>query len=85
MIELLGGIISFVFEIVGFVLEIVFGAIGFAFELLGGILALAMSLGGIILVLVLIHTFIQRRSKRREHLLVDENGETFVSFYDQQQ
>lgn len=86
MIELLGGIIEFVFEIVGFALTLAFDAVGLVFGLLGGLLSLIMTLGGFALVAALIVLFIRRRTKKqpRQKVYRDHNGEEFVSFYDQQ-
>ena len=86
MIELFAGIFEFIFDMVGLVLGLVFDAIGLVFGLLGGLLSLVCSLGGIILVVVLVRWIVKRRreAKKDPDVLVDENGEEFVSYYAQE-
>ena len=90
MIDFLGGMLELIFGLVEMVLGLVFGAVEFVFGLLGGIASLLFSLAGFVLIAALIGLFISRRRKARARtqdnsVLVDENGETFTSFYHRQE
>lgn len=90
MIELLGTIFEFVFDIIELGVTIAVGAVEFVFGLLGGLFSLLLGLGGIVLVVVLVCIFIKRRRRKErkaqeQRILVDENGEEFVSYYHQQE
>ena len=88
MIELLGTIFSFVMDIIALCVNIVVDAIGFVFSLLGGLFSLLMGVGGIALIVVLVHVFRKRRLRQQQSaqkILVDEDGEEFVSYYHQEE
>ena len=92
MINFLGGIVDFAFDMAGMAIDLAMGAIELVFGILGGIASLIVSVFGLALVVLLAVVFVcrhRRRSRKkdaqRSDVLVDENGETFTSFYHQKE
>ena len=90
MISFLGGMVDFAFGMVKMAFDLAFGAVEFAFGILGGIASLLFSIIGVALMVLLVVVFIRRRRSRKtgkarqqSDVRVDENGETFTSFYRQ--
>lgn len=98
MFELIGSIIGFAAEMVGFALELVFGVVEVVFSLIGGVLefvfgiiggvfSLITSLWFIVLVAVIAAAIIRhfRRKAPQDNGTIELDGETFVSYYHQEQ
>lgn len=88
MIELLGTVFNFVVDIISLGLTIALDAVELVLSLLGGLLSLFLGLGGMVLVIVLVCVFIKRRKSRKrqqQRIYIDEDGEEFVSYYQQQE
>lgn len=87
MIELLGIIFGFVFDVIGFVFGLVFDVIGLVFGLLGAVISVATSLIGILIVISIIRWLVKRyrARKAKEKVFKDLDGESFVSYYAQEQ
>lgn len=87
MIDLMSGIFDMTFGAVEMAFGLVGGVFDFVFGLLGGIVSFFFWLLGIGLALLLLVIFVRRRSRKGGandgSVLVDENGETFTSFYHQ--
>lgn len=98
MFELIGSIIGFAAEMIGFALELVFGVVEvvfsivggvleFVFGIIGGVLSLITSLWFIALVAILAALIIRRfrRKDVQDDGTIELDGETFVSYYHQEQ
>lgn len=98
MFNLINGILTFAWDMVEFALELVFGAVEFVFSLLGGVLEFVFGLIGgvfslvtsvwfIVMVAVIAAALIRRfrRKDARNSGTIELDGETFVSYYHQEQ
>ena len=85
MIAILEFILDFIVSMAGMALTLIVDVCEFTLGILGGIASLLITLAGFAFVLALLAIFIRRRKKAAQSdLLVDENGETFTSFYRQE-
>lgn len=86
MIHLLSDVFDFCIHLVRLALTLGADALEFALAALGGLASLVLTLGGFALLAALIVIFVRRRRRKavQSDLLVDENGETFTSFYRRQ-
>ena len=89
LMDILGGFFEMIFGIVEMALELAFGILDAVLGILGGVASLIFSVFGVVLVIALVAVFVSRRKKKQQPqkngVLVDENGETFTSFYHQNQ
>ena len=90
LMDILGGFFEMIFGIVEMALELAFGVLDVVLGVLGGVASLIFSVFGVVLVIALVAVFVSRRKKKQKPaqnngVLVDENGETFTSFYHQNQ